>query len=275
MKKLFQWVKDNPNRAMFLVPILLVAGISISHVVSWYDIANPINWAIYLSIAIEVGAMTALVAATNKIKGGVWFMFGLVTLIQMIGNIFFSFKEIDVNGDLFKSWVELTSPIFELFGTEPTDIIAHKRWLAILGGGLLPVISLTSLHFFVKYEEPEKPTTNVTQIDKDLEIVSLMDLETILEKEEEEKPKVKKGRKKKEVVELLIEEKVEITTEELPTIDSKIESEEVETEVQPHLNPQDFGLELESEIQKEEIPVIPTRPTKLTYTKPNMSIDRL
>ena len=84
-----------------MVPILLVAGISISHVVSWYDIANPINWAIYLSIAIEVGAMTALVAATNRIKGGVWFMFGLVTLIQMIGNIFFSFKEIDSNGDLF------------------------------------------------------------------------------------------------------------------------------------------------------------------------------
>jgi hypothetical protein len=260
---------------MFLIPIFLVAGISISHVVAWYDITNPISWAIYLSIAIEIGAITALIAATQRIKGGVWFMFGLVTFVQMVGNIFYSYKEIDPTGELFTSWVELTSPIFELFGTEPTDIISHKRWLAILGGGLLPVISLTSLHFFVKYEEPEKPTTNDTQIDKDLEIVSLMDLETILEKEEEEKPKVKKGRKKKEVVESLIEEKVEITTEELPTIDSKIESEEVETEVQPYLNPQDFGLKLESEIQKDEIPVTPTRPTKLTYTKPNMSIDRL
>ena len=152
MRKLFQWVKDNPNRAMFLVPILLVAGISISHVVSWYDIANPINWAIYLSIAIEVGAMTALVAATNKIKGGVWFMFGLVTLIQMIGNIFFSFKEIDVNGDLFKSWVELTSPLWEMLGSDPGDVISQKRWLAFLEGGLLPIISLTSLHFFTKYD---------------------------------------------------------------------------------------------------------------------------
>jgi hypothetical protein len=275
MNNLFTWIKNNPIRSMFLIPIFLVAGISISHVVAWYDITNPYSWAIYLSIAIEIGAITALIAATQRIKGGVWFMFGLVTFVQMVGNIFYSYKEIDPTGELFTSWVELTSPIFELFGTEPTDIISHKRWLAILGGGLLPVISLTSLHFFVKYEEPEKPTTNDTQIDKDLEIVSLMDLETILEKEKEEKPKVKKGRKKKEVVESPIEEKVEITTEELPTIDSKIESEEVETEVQPHLNPQDFGLELESEIQKEEIPVIPTRPTKLTYTKPNMSIDRL
>lgn len=155
MKNIWNWIKKNPNRTMFLVPILLVAGISISHVVSWYNIANPINWAIYLSIAIEVGAMTALIAATNKIKGGVWFMFGLVTIIQMIGNIFYSFKEIDETGDLFKSWVELTGPFWDMF-TDSTDVISMKRWLAFLEGGLLPIISLTSLHFFVKYENPEE-----------------------------------------------------------------------------------------------------------------------
>lgn len=159
MKKIWEWIKLNPNRAMFLVPILLVAGISISHVVSWYNLANPISWAIYLSIAIEIGAMTALVAATNKIKGGVWFMFGLVTFIQMIGNIFFSYKEIDANGDLFKSWVELTSPVWEAFGTDITDIISLKRWLAFLEGGLLPIISLTSLHFFIKYEDNKPDST--------------------------------------------------------------------------------------------------------------------
>lgn len=157
MKKIWSWIKNNPNRAMFLVPILLVAGISISHVVTWYDIANPISWAIYLSIAIEVGAMTALVAATNRIKGGVWFMFGIVTLIQMIGNIFFSYKEIDANGDLFKSWVELTAPMWEMIGSDPADIPSMKRWLAFLEGGLLPIISLTSLHFFVKYDTNNSP----------------------------------------------------------------------------------------------------------------------
>jgi hypothetical protein len=247
---------------MFLVPIFLVAGISISHVVAWYDITNPISWAIYLSIAIEIGAITALIAATQRIKGGVWFMFGVVTFVQMVGNIFYSYKEIDPNGELFKSWVELTSPIFELFGTEPTDIISHKRWLAILGGGLLPVISLTSLHFFVKYEEPEKPNF---ENDRDLEIVSLMDLETTLEKEEQEKPKVKKGRKKKEVVEdqpkveeVIVEESQQ---DEIPQIEEtpivEIKSEEIVTETTT------------------EPMVTPKRPTKLTYTKPNVSIDRM
>ncbi len=171
MKKVWNWIKDNPNRSMFLLPILLVAAISISHVVSWYDMANPINWAIYLSIAIEVAAITALVAATNKIKGGIWFMFGVVTFIQMIGNIFYSFKEIDETGELFKSWIELTGPVWELMGTETTDLVGMKRWLAFLEGGLLPIISLTSLHFFVKYEKNEEDTLmnhKVGDVEKDM-----------------------------------------------------------------------------------------------------------
>ena len=153
MKNIWTWIKKNPNRTMFLIPIILVAGISISHVVAWYDIANPISWAIYLSIAIEVGAMTALVAAMNKIKGGVWFMFGLVTFVQMIGNIFFSFKEVDPQSYLFKSWIELTGPVWESIGSDINDVTAMKRWLAFLEGGLLPIISLTSLHFFIKYDD--------------------------------------------------------------------------------------------------------------------------
>jgi len=199
MKKLFQWVKDNPNRAMFLVPILLVAGISISHVVSWYDIANPISWAIYLSIAIEVAAMTALVAATNRIKGGVWFMFILVTIIQMIGNIFFSFKEIDANGDLFKSWVELTSPLWEMLGSDPTDLSSQKRWLAFLEGGLLPIISLTSLHFFTKYDRSRSidnvEVKEVPEITKPDEDISDEEYETIvkdyIKKQKEQADKLK------------------------------------------------------------------------------------
>jgi hypothetical protein len=168
MKKIWNWVVEHPNRAMFLVPILLVAGISISHVVSWYSLANPISWAIYLSIAIEIGAMTALVAATNKIKGGVWFMFGLITFIQMIGNIFFCYKEIDETGELFKSWMELTGPVWEMMGSKSNDVISMKRWLAFLEGGLLPIISLTSLHFFTKYDDGKSGNEDIKEVIKEV-----------------------------------------------------------------------------------------------------------
>ena len=151
---MINWFKDNKKgiiRGMFLVPILLVMIISISHVVSWYDIANPFSWAIYLSVAIEVAAMSSIAAASVKVKGGVWLVFIIVTLIQFIGNIFFSYNEINANSSEFKSWVELTGPIFESLGSDVNDVIAQKRWLALLEGGLLPIISLASLHFFIKY----------------------------------------------------------------------------------------------------------------------------
>jgi len=284
MNNLFTWIKNNPIRSMFLVPIFLVAGISISHVVAWYDITNPISWAIYLSIAIEIGAITALIAATQRIKGGVWFMFGVVTFVQMIGNVFYSYKEIDANGELFKAWVELMSPIFELFGTEPTDVISHKRWLAILGGGLLPVISLTSLHFFVKYQEPEKPTSKETENDRDLEIVSLMDLESTLEQEEkevEEKPKSKRGRKKKEVMESPIDEDDKTPDEESPVIElfnlepplNEQTDEIVLNEVEGDLNVP-FGEIIEDKTEFNPFDETTTttstkKARKITYTKPS------
>jgi len=287
MNNLLTWIKDNPIRSMFLIPIFLVAGISISHVVAWYDITNPISWAIYLSIAIEIGAITALIAATQRIKGGVWFMFGLVTFVQMIGNIFYSYKEINPDGELFVAWVELTSPIFEIFGTEPTDIVAHKRWLAILGGGLLPVISLTSLHFFVKYEKSEKL---IPENDRDLEIASLMDFETFIKEEEKEieKPIPKRGRKKKEftgkwensgILNDLkpMDEKSPIITilesNETQVIDeSNLENvEESVTEKNEEIKEEPKIENVESEIRNI---VPPSRPNRLTYTKPNVTIDR-
>jgi hypothetical protein len=212
--KFLNWLKNNPIRSMFLIPIFLVAGISISHVVSWYDIANPFQWAIYLSIAIEIGAITALIAATNRIQGGVWFMFGLVTFIQMVGNIFYCFKEIDPNGDLFIAWVELTSPVWELMGTEETDIVGLKRWLAFLEGGLLPIISLTSLHFFVKYEKPDDVEEPIIEEVKEVPVIEepIVEEETVIEEPIVEEEPIKEEPIKEEPV--IEETVVEVVKEE-------------------------------------------------------------
>jgi len=215
MKLIGNWIKNNPIRTLFLIPIILVAAISISHVVTWYSIANPINWAIYLSIAIEVGAMTALVAATNRVKGGVWFMFGLVTFIQMVGNIYFSFKEIDTSGELWLSWIELTTPVWEMVGTDLTDTLALKRWLAFLEGGLLPVISLTSLHFFVRYDRNQSEEIDKEKIIKeyfDNRNKKMVDIvENRKKDKEDETEHLLKSEKNKEHLEESIEQAEEIS----------------------------------------------------------------
>ena len=257
MKKVWNWIKDNPNRSMFLLPILLVAAISISHVVSWYDMANPINWAIYLSIAIEVAAITALVAATNKIKGGIWFMFGIVTFIQMIGNIFYSFKEIDETGELFKSWIELTGPVWELMGTETTDLVGMKRWLAFLEGGLLPIISLTSLHFFVKYEKIEEEVLvnhKVNDVEEDMyNTMSEHPEDVYVPKTDKKTFKVEvKDIPKEEGEEYVEKYKEEIImkkddTSQLVEVESKVEEEESKAESVKATTPPSIDVETNSD----------------------------
>jgi hypothetical protein len=140
----------------FLIPIITVAVVSISHVTQWYGISNPFTWAIYLSVGVEIAALSSLAAISANMGKKIYFSFGIVTLIQFIGNIFFAYSFIDVSASSFKSWVELVSPLLEMTGVEPTDFIGHKRFLAFLSGGMLPLISLSFLHMLVKFSEEDK-----------------------------------------------------------------------------------------------------------------------
>ncbi len=161
---MIKWVTNNKIRLIrnsFLLPILLVVIMSISHVVSWYDIGNPLSWAIYLSVAIEIFALASVSAASIKIsKGSIWFLFIMVTLIQVIGNVFYEFKEISLNESGFLSWVELVSPWFEDW-----ELLDHRRLLALIQGGTLPIMSLTSLHFYIQFNENVQEKNN--SIDED------------------------------------------------------------------------------------------------------------
>ena len=156
MKK---WLEKNYKTliiATFLIPIITVAIVSISHVTKWYGISNPVTWAVYLSIGIEIAALSALAAISANMGRKVYFPFAIVTLIQFIGNIFFAYSYIDVTSKLFKDWVDLVSPLVEFMGVDPNDFAGHKRFLAFFAGGMLPIISLSFLHMLVKFTEEDK-----------------------------------------------------------------------------------------------------------------------
>lgn len=163
MKK---WLENNSKTIIvttFLIPIIIVAIVSISHVAKWYGISNPISWSIYLSVGIELAALSSLAALSVNMGNKVYFPFIIVTLIQFIGNIFFSYSYIDVTTTEFKSWMELTAPIMDIMGVEEGDIISHKRVLALFSGGMLPLISLTFLHMLVKVNDKPKEVLNTEE----------------------------------------------------------------------------------------------------------------
>jgi len=141
--------KETVIKNSFLLPIISVVIISISHVISWYDLGNPIAWAIYLSVAVEIFALASVSAASIKIKkGSIWALFGLVTLIQIVGNVFFTYQDINITDEGFIAWVELIG-----FWFEDWNILDHKRFLAYIQGGTLPFMSLIALHFYIKFNE--------------------------------------------------------------------------------------------------------------------------
>jgi hypothetical protein len=156
----------------FLIPILTVAFVSISHVTSWYGITNPVSWAIYLSIGIEIAALSALAAISANMGRVVYVPFGIVTFIQFLGNIFFAYQFIDVTSKIFLDWVEMVDPVVSYLGVESGNLISHKRFLALFAGGMLPLISLSFLHMLVKFEEEGKknkvlPVVDIEELSKE------------------------------------------------------------------------------------------------------------
>ena len=159
------WLNQNFKAliiAAFLIPIITVAIVSISHVTKWYGISNPVSWAVYLSIGIEIAALSALAAISANMGKKVYFPFAVVTLIQFIGNVFFAYTYIDINGQSFRDWVDLVLPLTELMGVDPTDLVGNKRFLAFFAGGMLPIISLSFLHMLVKFTEEDRLKENET-----------------------------------------------------------------------------------------------------------------
>jgi len=189
MKSFKNWVRENLKGIIatsFTIPILLVAFVSISHVTTFYGLTNPFSWAIYLSVAIEIAALGALAGISANMGRFVYVPFLIVTFIQFVGNVFFAYSFIDPAGDLFKQWVELAGPLLETFGVDITDMLAQKRWLALISGGMLPLISLTFAHMLVKYSEQTKLET-IPMVEVTDEIIDELSTEA--------------GKKEKEMVE--------------------------------------------------------------------------
>ena len=220
----------------FLVPILAVAVVSISHVTKWYGLSNPISWAVDLSVGIEIAALSALAAISAKMGKKVYFPFGIVTLIQFIGNIFFAYQYIDINTQGFKDWVDMVDPIVSYLGVESGDPIGHKRFLALFSGGMLPIISLSFLHMLVKFEEEDKESITLRPV-IDIDELSL-----------------KAGKLEAEIE----YEKYNPTQDELNNLEEELRK----------LNEQKFGILVE----ETEVPIITETPDipeikRLSYTK--------
>jgi hypothetical protein len=201
----------------------LVAFVSISHVTTLYSLANPLSWAIYLSVAVEIAALAALAGISAKFGKFIYIPFGIVTLIQFVGNFFYSYSYININSQDFKDWVDMISGLLEPIGVDPTDVVAHRRILAFITGGLIPFISLTFAHMLIVYSS--KIQTNEDNVEP---VNDTVNQPVVLTEEELIEFSKKAGMMEAEQV----EEKINPTPEDLVRLEEALKNLEEKSKIE-------------------------------------------
>jgi len=277
MKK---WLQSNLNNIIvgsFLIPILLVAFVSISHVTTLYSLSNPLSWAIYLSVAVEIAALAALAGVSAKFGKFIYLPFGIVTFIQFVGNFFYSYSHININSQDFKDWVDMISGLLETLGVDPTDVTSHRRILAFITGGLIPFISLTFAHMLIVYSS--KIQTKEDSID---EPVSDTVSDTVNEPVNEpvvltEEVITELSKKAGQVEAEQVEEKINPTPEELDLLEKALKNLEEKSKIEEPVETEEttkYFVDDEEIVENEESTMLTGLPEetqekikRLSYTK--------
>jgi hypothetical protein len=136
-----------------LVP-LITSVVSTIHVVSFFELSNYYILSLILALAFELGALSALagLVVMDRInKSVIWFIFILLTAFQMVGNTYFSYDTTTTKMITETGLIKNFSELFGFVNENADDVIFIKRMIAIITGGVLPVISLSFLHLLMSY----------------------------------------------------------------------------------------------------------------------------
>lgn len=218
----------------FVTLYVLVSTISTIHVIDFFELSNPYWLAVTLAIAFEIGAaasLASLVVLDKMNKGLIWALFIAITLMQMQGNMYYAFK----NLENYQSWVEL----FNLVDEEP---LYQKRILSLVSGAILPLVALGFIKSLVDYIKPEeeKPSTETQPLEEKVE-----DMRKVVDAYDELEDEIKEWERAS--LEDFVEEAVEIE-EEKAKIEEIIEDESMpEEEIEEMI---DDVMEREESIEK-------------------------
>ena len=126
----------------FILLYIAVGFVSTYHAVSFFSIANQIWLAIILAIAFELGQASALLSLitskTSRSKIMPWVLMIILTSVQVMGNVFASYKHIMENDpNAIKYFHE--SILFWIHNVNPQIYNVVVVWII---GALLPIIAL-------------------------------------------------------------------------------------------------------------------------------------
>lgn len=126
--------------ALFSVLYLAVGFVSTYHAVSFFSMSNASWLAIILAVAFEVGQaavlFSLLTSKTKKIMP--WVLMGVLTLVQVLGNVFSSYQYMMINStEQIKYFTDSV-----LFYLQDPDPKVNQVMISYITGAILPIVSL-------------------------------------------------------------------------------------------------------------------------------------
>ena len=174
---------------LFSILWLITAFSSFFHAVEFFELSNVTWMGIILAMAFEIGQaavlMSILTSSQDRKKYTPWILMCILTLVQIIGNVYSSYKYIMLNSP--ENLKYFKEPIFiwtQLPDAEATVIITY------VSAAILPIVALLMTSMITNYlsDQSEETNTQVTVSENEQEDtnIELNDKDELNDKNEQE-----------------------------------------------------------------------------------------
>ena len=184
---------------LFAVLYLIVAGSSFFHACAFFGLANNSWMSVILAFAFEVGQAAVLFSLLTSSKDRSrfipWMLMGMFTLVQIVGNVFSSYKYLILNS--IEDLKYFKEPIFIWTSLPDQQATVIVTWAI---GAILPIAAL---------------------------LLTSMITNSLTDQEEEKKEQIEK-QKNEEIVEEPIKEIIDQSVEENEVVENPIQKENLE-----------------------------------------------
>lgn len=128
---------------LFIVLYTAIAFVSTYHAIAFFNLSNPTWLAVILAIAFEVGQAGVLFSIltntdSNDKKTLPWILMGTLTIVQILGNVFSSYKWMIIhNADQIDYFTKSV-----LFFVQSPNPEYNYVMISYITGAILPVVAL-------------------------------------------------------------------------------------------------------------------------------------
>lgn len=242
---------------LFFILYLIVAFSSFFHAVSFFALANVLWMSVILAFAFEIGQAAVLFSllTSSKDRSRImpWVLMTMFTLVQVIGNVYSSYKYIIQNSS--KNLRYFKEPIF-IWTSLPDD--QANVIIVYLVGALLPIASLLLTSMITNYLEDNKKE----KIEENKEIIE--EIPKMVEEKKEEQPQIIDNKenesekqtteeiqnKQEKTVETENNDEVEQDIPEEPIVENDLPNENTLKEAENLMNNTLMGLSKNENIKK-------------------------